>query len=260
MNAPIPVATVEYRFSPGFRQLQAGDVVQLDGGPHVVTRVNGSGACAEPVSRKKRVGKTRFGKEFSVPQAGKVSHISSQLPVGLVLYKAGDPARDEFLASVAKADKAGGGGAEGACGTVELELGDALCYHSEVCTVFEVGDGYALVGAARVESWKVSRQTDHGRQDQRREARVRPAGKGGKRSVEGDRPREVRRKHCKTDCRPPVVQCERRRSSSQGKKIRYLAGVLQNRRRVEEPSQQERGDAAVASREKMESQSYLVQA
>lgn len=157
MNTHVPVNSVEFVAMPGFRHLQVGDIVQLDGGPHIVVRVNGSGACAEPVSKKHRAGKTRFGKEFSIAEAGKVAHISGNLPVNLVLYRAGDPARDEFLSGVAKMNQQD---KDMNSSLVTLEPGDALCYRNEVCTVVSVDDHHAVIGANDGREWREPRRVN----------------------------------------------------------------------------------------------------
>ena len=145
--------TTEYVSMPGFRHLRVGDIVQIDGGPQIVLRVSDSGAVVEPLARKHRTGTTRFGKEFTVADAAKVSHITGNLPKSLLLYACDDPARAEFLKGVGKLNQQK---EDEMKGMVTLEAGDALCYHNTVCAVISVTDEHALLGDMEGREFKES--------------------------------------------------------------------------------------------------------
>ena len=138
-----PDNTVEFVSMPGFRHLQVGDIVRVDGGPQIVVRANGSGVVIEPVTRKHRTATTRFGKEFTVADKLAGTHRSRNWPRDMVLYHCNDPECEAFLAGVAKLNQETEAKMKG---MVTLEPGDALCYHNKVCCVVAVTDDGATLG------------------------------------------------------------------------------------------------------------------
>lgn len=128
--------TKEYAYEPGMIQLEPGDVVQLDGGPQIVTRANESGATCEPVGKKHIEGETRFGKKFSMDVKLKgATHISRMVPKWLVIERRGE----QGLANYTAAKK-------GMDGMITLELGDCICHGGEWRTVVKVYEHSCIIG------------------------------------------------------------------------------------------------------------------
>lgn len=88
-----------YNTVPGMVRLLEGDVVQLDGGPHIVTRSNQSGATVQPLQKKHVERETLGGKKVEFWAKQRVQHISGCVPKYLILERRGDAGLREFLDS-----------------------------------------------------------------------------------------------------------------------------------------------------------------
>lgn len=92
-------ADLTYNTVPGMVRLLEGDVVQLDGGPHIVTRSNQSGATVQPLQKKHVERETLGGKKVEFWAKQRVQHISGCVPKYLILERRGDAGLREFLDS-----------------------------------------------------------------------------------------------------------------------------------------------------------------
>lgn len=86
-----------YNTVPGMVRLLEGDVVQLDGGPHIVTRSNQSGATVQPLQKKHVERETLGGRKVEFWAKQRVQHISGCVPKYLILERRGDAGLQEFL-------------------------------------------------------------------------------------------------------------------------------------------------------------------
>lgn len=96
------VDEIEFATVPGMVRLLAGDVVQLDGGPHIVVRSTLSGAKCEPLAKRTSTVNPRFSDPVTVSRWGRVQHISGNLPKCLILERRGEAGVAEYLAGRSK--------------------------------------------------------------------------------------------------------------------------------------------------------------
>lgn len=94
-----------YNTTPGEVRLFEGDVVQLDGGPHIVTKSNHAGATCVPLQGRNVGGETLGGKKFAFVQPGRTQHISGCVPKYLVLERRGDEGLAAFLENNKKSSR-----------------------------------------------------------------------------------------------------------------------------------------------------------
>ena len=85
-----------YEVVPGMVRLLVGDLVQLDGGPHLVVRSNFSGATVEPLQKRHVERETCDGKKVAFDVREKAKHICGHLPKHLLLGRGGPEAVEAF--------------------------------------------------------------------------------------------------------------------------------------------------------------------
>ena len=124
-------------------KVQIGDIVQIDGGLVIVKEVESVRAFCLPLPGFKNQKADVLKHGFGVEQASRN-----------VIERRGQAGLEAFLAEQKQEKKAK------ANSMVKLELGDALCYHGERCTVIAVVEDGALLSDAAGNEYEEAREVN----------------------------------------------------------------------------------------------------
>ena len=138
-----------YEVLPGIVRLEGGDIIQLDGGEHIVAKVNECRAQVLPMFKRHiRVEDKVTGKTAEFDKAGAPKDISTTTEKRLVLERTGEAGLAEFVSKKPKA------------GRTRLEVGDDLTHAGVRCTVFAVTAKLVSVGALDGREWVLDREVN----------------------------------------------------------------------------------------------------